>query len=124
MASTFVLTIDRTGSTVEISNISKTHISEETDYNSTNFDFTSSENFIEYKVCVVDSIDATHDLGEKIVETNGSVNMGTTGTFDSVTPISCTINVEDLKINTKVNNTDGDYIVKVFCKNESGVWNS
>lgn len=124
MASYFTLSMDTTNPTVTVSNISRTSLSDQTGADSMTFDFTTDESFIEYKVMKVSSNTDEQDAGTnvQIATTNGSINMTGTGTFAASTAITCTINVADFS--TAVSDTDGDYIIKVFVKDDSNNWST
>ena len=83
------------------------------------FSFQVDAAFIEYKAKVVASISATQDIGTLIPITNGSTNMSGTGTFPSVTNISCTIKGTDLEA---ASSGDATKIIKVFAKDVAGNW--
>jgi hypothetical protein len=51
--------------------------------------------------------------------TNGSVNMGGTGTFPKDTPINCQINCADFEL---ANPADEKKVIKVFVKDQAGNW--
>lgn len=89
--------------------------------NEATFNFTSDSIFTEYKVKVVSNINDTHNSGTQVVVTNGSTNMSGTGTFPASTPISCKITGSDLELSSS---GDGQKIIKVFVKNQAGVWSS
>jgi hypothetical protein len=101
----------------------KPKISKITGRNVSNFSFTADVPFEEYLVKVVNSAGATNDLGTQILTTNGSVNTGGTGTFDTSTaPIQVTINGTDLEV---ANGGSGDNIViKVFVRDVAGNWSA
>lgn len=76
--------------------------------------------FTEYKVCVVSSINATHDSGTVIATTNGSTNMFGTATTAAETAITSKINGTDFEVAGATANEQS--IVKIFVKNEAGTW--
>lgn len=104
---------------VTTSAISVAKISENTGKNEATFSFTSDVNFTEYKVKIVSSESATHDTGVLIGMANGSTGMSGTGTFSSATPINCKINGTDYATASSV---DAIKCVKVFVRNEAGLW--
>lgn len=87
------------------------------------FTFQSSEDFIQYKVCVVSDSSAAEGTGTVIGVTNGSTNMtGTAGegdVFAANTPISCKIKGADLEA---ADPGDGKKIIKIFVQDKSGNW--
>ena len=83
------------------------------------FSFTSDVNFVEYKVKVVTVESAAHDTGTLLSVANGSSNMFGSGSFTSGTPINCVVKGSDLEF---ASSTDGNKIIKVFVKNEAGLW--
>ena len=97
-------------------------ISKITGKNTANFTFQSNENYTEYKVKLVGNTGATHDTGTLIGTTNGSVNTSATGTFDSSTVTTVTLKARDLE--DALANMNGQNIIKVFVKDESGLWSS
>jgi len=87
-----------------------------------NFSFTVSEVFVEYKVKVVNSSGATEETGSIIPVVNGSINTSGTGAFDTTTePITVSVNGQDLQ---DVSSGDGLKTIKVFVRDESGLWSS
>lgn len=84
-----------------------------------NFSFQCNEDFVAYTVRVVNSLGATHDTGQQIPTTNGSVNMSGTGDFPSGIPIHCSIKGKDLQ---SASSGDGKKIIKVFVQDKSGLW--
>lgn len=84
------------------------------------FTFQVNEKFVEYKVKLVGSIGATHDTGTTIPTENGSINTSGTGVFESSSVITVTIKGKDLQLAGAT--TDGEKIIKVFVKDESGLW--
>jgi hypothetical protein len=85
------------------------------------FSWQSDEDFVEYKVKVVNSTDATHGTGTQIPANDSSSNVSGTGTFSANTDITTTIDGDDLWDAT---GSDDEYIIKVFVKNADGVWST
>ena len=83
------------------------------------FSFQVDTGFVEYKVKVVTSTNATQDTGALIPITAGSTNMSGTGTFLALTNINCTIKGTDLET---ASIGDATKIVKVFTKDSAGNW--
>ena len=99
-----------------------TSISTNTDKNVVNFTFQVTEPFVEYRVKAVNSTGAEEVAGIQIPTTNGSTNVSGTGTFDTtVTPINVTIYGLDLQT---ASSGDGLKIIKVFVRDEAGLWSS
>lgn len=97
-------------------------ISTNTDKNVVNFTFQVSEPFVEYRVKAVNSTGAEEVAGIQIPTTNGSTNTSGTGTFDTtVTPINVTIYGLDLQT---ASSGDGLKTIKVFVRDEAGLWSS
>lgn len=87
------------------------------------FTFTVSEQFTEYKIMVVPSTATSAEAGGGVVIpiTAGSVNMSGTGTFEQDTAITCTIKGTDLETASA---GDGNKIVKIFVKDRAGNWSA
>lgn len=113
------ITLNTAVPTVTLSAQNVTRMSKVTGKNELTFSFTSDVIFTEYKVKYVTGASATHDTGTLIPITNGSVNMSNTGTFASGTPINCIVKGADLEL---ANASDGSKKIKVFVKNEAGIW--
>ena len=113
------ITLNTVVPVVTIGGQNVTKISKVTGKNELTFSFTSDVAFTEYKVKVVTIASASHDTGTLIITTNGSSNMAGSGTFASGTPILCVVKGSDLEVASA---SDGDKIVKVFVKNEAGLW--
>lgn len=122
MGNFFNLTLDRSASAVTITDISRTTISEVEGYNSCSFKFDSDENYTDFKIMVTENSTDLHDNvnNKQIPSTNGSTNMQGTGSFLALSPQTAIIEVDDLK--ECVGDIDGNYIIKVFVKNEAGLW--
>ena len=113
------ITLNTVVPVVTIGGQNVTKISKVTGKNELTFSFTSDVAFTEYKVKVVTIASASHDTGTLIATTNGSSNMVGSGTFASGTPVSCVVKGSDLEVASA---NDGDKIIKVFVKNEAGLW--
>ena len=113
------ITLNTVVPVVTIGGQNVTKISKVTGKNELTFSFTSDVTFTEYKVKVVTIASASHDTGTLITTTNGSSNMAGSGTFANGTPVSCVVKGSDLEVASA---SDGDKIVKVFVKNEAGLW--
>ena len=99
-----------------------TSISTNTDKNVVNFTFQVTEPFVEYRVKAVNSTGAEEVAGVQIGVENGSINTSGTGTFDTtVTPINVTIYGLDLQT---ASSGDGLKTIKVFVRDEAGLWSS
>jgi hypothetical protein len=99
-----------------------TSISTNTDKNVVNFTFQVDSPFVEYRVKAVNSTGAEEVAGTQILTTNGSINTSGTGTFDTtVTPINVTIYGLDLQT---ASSGDGLKTIKVFVRDEAGLWSS
>lgn len=85
------------------------------------FTFSSNEAFTEYKVKLVSATGAAENTGTTIPTTNGSVNTaGSAGNYTSGQVITVSIKGNDLA--SAGASTDGQKIVKVFVKDNSGQW--
>ena len=99
-----------------------TSISTTTDKNVVNFTFQVDSPFVEYRVKVVNSTGAEEVAGVQIPTTSGSINTSGTGTFDTtVTPINVTIYGLDLQT---ASSGDSIKTIKVFVRDEAGLWSS
>ena len=86
------------------------------------FSFQSDSIFDEYKVKVVPAIDSINTAGTLIGTTNGSTNMnGAAGSYPATTNINCQIDGADLEAASA---GDGTKIIKVFTKDQSGLWST
>ena len=113
------ITLNTAVPTVTLGGVSVTKVSKVVGKNETTFSFTSDVPFTEYKIKVVSGTSSTQDTGVVILTTNGSTNMDGTGSFASGTPINCSIKGADLEVASA---GDGTKIVKIFVKNEAGIW--
>lgn len=86
------------------------------------FTFSSNENFVEYKVKLVGATGATHDTGTTIPTENGSRNTSGTEAVTASTVVTVTVKGADLELAGAT--TDGQKIIKVFVKDESGLWSA
>lgn len=98
-----------------------TKVSKNTGKNTSSFTFTSDKVFTEYKVKVVSSTIVAESAGTVIGTLHGSVNMSGTGLFAANTPITCSIKGADLGA---VSSGDAIKIIKVFVKDEAGLWSA
>lgn len=86
------------------------------------FSFQCDSIFDEYKVKVVPAIDSIHSAGILIGTANGSTNMnGAAGNYPATTNINCTIDGADLEA---ASSGDGQKIIKVFTKDQAGLWST
>lgn len=85
------------------------------------FAWQSDTAFIEYQVKVVPTTGSSESAGTTVATTNGSTFVAATGTFPATTNITTTIRGEDLEV---ASSGDGDKIVKIFVKEESGNWSA
>lgn len=113
------ITVDGTLATVTVTGPDRSKVSKVAGYDVINFSFTASEDFTEYKVCVVASTSAIESAGTVIPTTNGSTNTSGIGAYDADTAINVTVNGADLEA---ASNGDGVKIVKVFVKDVAGNW--
>ena len=92
--------------------------------NSSELSFQSSEDFMEYKVCVVAAESNTHDVGVVIGTANSSKNTSGVATdvskaYPAATPIDVIITGADLEAASP---GDGQKIIKIFVKDVAGNW--
>lgn len=114
------ITLQTETPTVVVSGPDKSRISKVEGYNNAIISFTANVDFAEYKVCVVTTTSATEVSGVTIGTEHGSIaTSGSDGNYKSNTPISVTINGEDLET---ASSGDGVKIIKVFVKTNEGVW--
>lgn len=113
------ITLNTAVPSVTITGPDVTRISKKAGKNICTFSFSSDAPFAEYKVKVVPSISSLQDAGVEIGTTNGSTNMSGAGEYAASTPVTCTINGADLDA---ASSGDGQKIIKVFVKNEYGIW--
>lgn len=85
------------------------------------FSFQSDVAFLEYMVRVVPATNSAYTAGTLIGTANGSTNMSGTGTFSANTNINSTIKGADLGAASA---GDGNKIIKVFVKSQSGIWST
>lgn len=122
VATPVTINIVTTLATITVSNIgggntAHTKFSTTAPYNVLSFNFTSSMDYIEYRVLRVSTTGSLIGTGTAIGTTNGSTNVGAVETVTAGTPKSVTINMLDLP--TQVNELK---IIKVFVKNVAGNW--
>lgn len=80
----------------------------------------SSQQYDEYKVKVVPNGSSIHSAGTLIPDTGGSTNVsGSTPNQPATTNVTTEINGEDLETAA---GDDGDWVVKVFVKDDAGNW--
>jgi hypothetical protein len=115
------ITLDMSKPTVSVTNPDVSKISKQPTKNTASFTFTVDKQFVEYKVKVVSSTGAGESTGTTIGTANGSTNTSGTGTFASGTPISVQINGSDLEL---ASSGDGQKIIKVFAKDQTGKWSA
>lgn len=116
------ITFDETRPVVTVTSPDVNRISKISGKNTVNFSFTSDTPFVEYLVKAVNSSGASNDLGIVIPTTNGSVNTSGTGQFDTtITPITVTVMGADLET---ANNGDGLKTIKVFVRDDAGLWSA
>lgn len=96
-----------------------TKVSKVSGKNTVNFTFSGDVVFTEYKVKLVSSTSAGHDTGVLIGTTAGSVNTSGTGTFSG--PVSVSLRGTDIEA---ASSGDGQKIIKVFIKSQSGLWSA
>jgi len=112
--------LDTTVPVVTIAGPDLSKISKQSGKNVSAFSFSVDTIFEEYKVKVVSSSGAAHDVGAQIGTASGSTNMsGSAGGYPASTPINCQINGTDLET---ASNGDGVKIIKVFVLEGSGSW--
>lgn len=116
---TATITLNLSAPVITINGPDKSKISKIDGYNKSIFTFAADTPFVEYKVCVVSTTNATQETGVVIPTTNGSVNTSGTGEYPAEETISVTIAGADLETASV---GDGVKIVKVFVKNNSGLW--
>lgn len=105
---------------VTITGPDKAKISKISGYDTSIIQFTSSEIFDEYKVCVVPETNSEYDDGTVIGTTGGSSGTsGSAGDYPASEPIKVTIKGADLE---SASSGDGVKIVKVFVKDKAGNW--
>ena len=105
---------------VTVTGPDKARISKVAGFDTAVINFTSTEIFDEYKVCVVSSSSAEQDEGVVIPTDGGSSNTsGTAGDYPASTPIKVTIKGADLE---SASGGDGAKVVKVFVKDKAGQW--
>jgi hypothetical protein len=106
---------------VTVSAIDVSKVSKVAGKTTATFTFTSDVLFTDYKVKVVSAVGGDNTTGTQIQTTNGSLNVGGTGSFASATPITVTIKGTDLEVASA---GDGTKIIKVFVKNSAGTWSA
>lgn len=105
---------------VTVTGPDKARISKVSGFDTSIINFTSSDVFVEYKVCVVSTSSAEADDGTVIPTDGGSTNTsGSSGNYPASTPIKVTIKGVDLE---SASGGDGAKVVKVFVKDKAGQW--
>lgn len=115
------ITLDMSKPTVSVSNPDVSKVSKIEGKNKASFSFTVDKEFVEYKVKIVSATNGAESTGAVIGTTNGSTNTSGTGTFAAGTPIVVQITGADIQA---ASNSDGQKIVKCFCKDASGKWSA
>jgi hypothetical protein len=100
--------------------LDKERLSRETGANEASFQFQVNEPYNAYKVKLVGSVGATHDMGTDIGTAGGSTGVTGTGAFTSANVNTVRIRTADLE--TAGANMNGDNVIKVFVQEESGSW--
>lgn len=119
-AQTATINLKTTLAVVTVTGPDKARISKVAGYDTSVVNFTSTEVFDEYKVCVVSTSAAEEDEGTVIPTTGGSSNTsGNAGDYPASTPIKVTIKAADLET---ASGGDGAKVVKVFVKDKAGNW--
>lgn len=113
------ITLNTSVPTVTVSAQSVTKVSKVATKDTMTFNFTSDQNYTDYKVKVVSSTGALDTQGTQIPTTDGSSNVSGTGSFTGATPITVTVKGTDLETASA---GDGSKIVKVFVRNAAGTW--
>jgi len=109
--------------TVTISGPDVSKISNQTGKNTATFSFQSDTIFTDYLVKVVSATSGDNTTGVTVGVVNGSTNtQGTNaGGFAANTPTTVTIKGADLAV---ASSGDGAKIIKVFVKNQAGLWSA
>lgn len=115
------VTLNTSIPTVSMTNFDVDTISKNAGKDSASFTFTSDKIFVEYKVKVVSSTGAAESTGSVIGTAGGSLNTIGTGSFANGTPITVTIKGADYEL---ASSGDGQKIVRVFVKDEAGLWSA
>lgn len=119
-AATASIILKTTLPVVTVTGPDKARISKVSGFDTSIINFTSSDVFAEYKVCVVSSSSAEADDGVVIPTAGGSNNTsGSAGDYPASTPIKVTIKGADLET---ASGGDGAKVVKVFVKDKAGQW--
>lgn len=114
------ITLDTTLAVATVGTPDVTTISKQTGKNECTFTWQASDVFSEYKIKVVPATGSSHDTGIAIGTTNGSTNMsGTAGSYPADMNITSKVTGADLEA---ASSGDGEKILKVFVKDESGQW--
>lgn len=113
------ITLDMSRPIVTITGPDVSKISKQVGKDIASFSFSADTAFVEYKVKVVASSGADQATGTQIPTTNGSTNMGETGSWASGVVINSSIDGADLEAASA---GDGSKIIKVFVKDSAGNW--
>lgn len=115
-----VVTLDTAAPVVTISTgPDYSTISEVSGFDTCTFSWSASEDFVEYKICVVPSNTSPQSVGTPIGSDNGSDNMSGIDEFTANQSITSSITGSDLKA---ASSGDGAKIIKVFVKDSTGNW--
>lgn len=87
------------------------------------FTFQSSDIYTDYKVMLVGTTGATDSQGTQIPTAGGSSNVSGTGLSVSAGTIS-TVTIYAVDLQSASANMNGQNIVKVFVKNQAGIWSA
>jgi hypothetical protein len=90
-------------------------------FRTTEFRWAVPRTFVEFKIKIVESPEASHESGSVIPETNGSVNTIGAGEYPANEDVTSVIDGRDLAL---VSGDDGSKVVKIFARNENGRWSS
>lgn len=86
------------------------------------FNFTVDQHFVEYKVGIVPKSTSTQAEVTIIPITGGSINTSGTGDYSEDNNIQVTVKGADLS--TAAGGADGTYVIKVFAKNDADTWST
>jgi hypothetical protein len=115
------ITLDTSIPTVTIVvGLDREKLSREAERNEASFQFSSNQSYQAYKVKLVGSVGATHDMGTDIPTAGGSTGVVGAGAFTSANVHTVRLRTADLE--TAGANMNGDNIIKVFVQEETGLW--
>lgn len=86
------------------------------------FNFNSDQDFVEFKVGIVEADNSAQGTAVVIPTAGGSLNTSGTGSHSKSENIEVTINGKDLQ--TAAGGADGTFIIKTFVKNAAGTWSA